>query len=451
MKRLFMATLLAGLTALSCQRADSASYLTYPDNKQVSQVQFDALQETTVLGCADSPTGYIVTFRYKAPGARRVRIYGEWLFSDPADATMVTSTNAMPEQWKDGYILHTDGKWAVSDMKLDGKTGVWSYTIPLPCGTYNYRFYVDGKEGAAVNDYTGATLAWDPNNKPMQAPYNAVSELRDEEYLSSVYVPWDAQKQAKSGNRAEEAPRKGKNGRKFVVRLTDKDKPAADFAVYLPYGFDAKRTEAYPVLVLMHGGGGVESSWINNGAGNIFDNMIAEGRLKPTVVLFPNGSDLRWDRPEILNTVLNRILPYAENNYNVSKEIKDRAFGGLSMGGATTMYAYFHHTDRFQYYLSMSAPLTEDVNPDYGNPLLGTRNLCLTMGQYDFVKRAGDGVGTGALPGDNRKKEKSIYNYIYGLKEANVPFKTATELPYGHTWQLWRANLVYWLDNFLWK
>lgn len=450
MKKVYRALLLTSLLCLSWQGASSENYVTWPGNQSVNQQQFDRLDTTTVLRSEQSPTGYYVTFRFKNPEAKRVRIYGEWLFSDPADATMVTSTNAMPTEWKDGYILYTDGKWPASEMTRDNR-GVWSYTIPLPCGTYNYRFYVDGKDGSAVDDFTDATMAWDPARRPMQAPYNDIAELSKEDYLSSVYVPWDAIKQAHSVNRPEEAPRQGQNGKKFVVHLTNGNKQATDFAVYLPFGFDAKRKTQYPVLVLMHGGGGIESSWINNGAANIFDNMMAEGRMVPTVVLCPNGSDLKWNRPEILNTVLNTILPYAEKNFNITKNPAQRAFAGLSMGGATTMYAYFHHTKDFLYYLSMSAPLTDDVNPDYTNPLLKTRKLSFTMGQYDFVKRAEDLYKGKTEPGYNGKIERSIYCYLYGLKAADIPFKSATELPYGHTWQLWRANLVEWIDRFLWK
>lgn len=432
------------------QRADSANYRTWPGNQEISQQQFDMLDTTTVLRCEESPTGYYVTFRFNSPKAKRVRIYGEWLFSDPSDATMVTSTNAMPTKWKDGYILYTDGKWPTSEMTRNDH-GVWSYTIPLPCGTYNYRFYVDGKEGAAVDDYTGAIMAWDPARRPLQAPYNDISELSEEDYLSSVYVPWDAIKQAHSANRPEEAPRQSQNGKRFVVHLTNGSRQATDFAVYLPFGFDASRKTPYPVLILMHGGGGIESSWINNGAAHIFDNMIAEGRMLPTVVICSNGSDLKWNRPKILNTVLHTILPYAEKNLNITKDPAQRAFAGLSMGGATTMYAYFHHTREFLYYLSMSAPLTEDVNPDYTSPLLKTRKLSFTMGQYDFVKRA-ESLYTGKVePNFRGEIEKSIYCYIYGLKKAGIPFKTETELPYGHTWQLWRKNLVDWIDHFLWK
>lgn len=451
MKKIIWNLFLLGLLIHPCLSIRSAIYYIYPENERISQIQFDALEKTTVLRSQISPTGYVVTFRYKAPTAKRVRIYGEWLFSDISDATMVTSTNALPDQWKDGYVVWPTEEWPIADMKLNHFTGVWSYTIPLPCGTYNYQFYVDGKHYTRVNDLTDAMMVLDPANRPKLSHYNNVLDLSKEECLSSIYVPYDSNKQILSENRKEEAPRKDKNGKVSFVRLFNEDSINIDFGVYLPYNFRINRTEPYPVLILMHGGGGTEASWFNNGLVNILDNMIAEGRLKPTVVITPNGSDAHWNRPEILRRVIKKIIPYAETNYNISHDISKRAFGGLSMGGATTMYAFFHCAEQFLYYLDMSSPLTEDVIPDYTNPLLKERKLCITMGQYDFVKRAQDLIGKGMLPGQNRKKEKSIYNYIYGLKDAGIPFKTSIELPYGHTWSLWRANIVYMLDNILWK
>lgn len=107
--------------------------------------------ETTVVKSEDSPTGYYVTFRYKDPDSGRVRIYGEWAFSDLDHSTVVTSLNATPEEWQDGYTVWQTSGWPTADMVLDEETGIWSYTIPLPNGTYNYRFYVGGAEDAELS------------------------------------------------------------------------------------------------------------------------------------------------------------------------------------------------------------------------------------------------------------------------------------------------------------
>ena len=88
----------------------------------------DALEKTTVVKDPDSPTGYSVTFRYKDPVATRVRLSGQWLFSDKAHASLATSLNATPEEWK--KILRKESKFLTDFMlgriKLDmgSKVGI---------------------------------------------------------------------------------------------------------------------------------------------------------------------------------------------------------------------------------------------------------------------------------------------------------------------------------------
>lgn len=414
-----------------------------------------ASAKVIVTPSADSPTGYFVTFQYTDPNATRVRLYGEWWFSDLAHASVRTSLNATPEQWKDGYTVWKGSKpWPTVDM-TKGADGVWSYTIPLPTGTWNYRFYVGGAPDAALTDYKDAKVTWDPENRPMLYDYEA-KDLTNDEYLSHVYVPWDANKQANTMRRDEEAPRTSEQGKAFFSEVTMPDGFKASFGVYLPYGFDAQRAEPYPVLVIMHGGGGSESGWFNNGLVNILDNMIAAGRLEPTVVVTPNGEDAKWNRPLILDSVVNYILPYMVEKYHVSKDPQRRAFGGLSMGGATTMYAFFHNTNDFQYFLPMSPPMLEDVKPDYAITNLSKRTLWFAYGLYDFVKLRSlyslfpDAEGKMVLLSPARRPEGSAYEYLIKLSEAGVPF-TNLELPFGHDWVLWRKAIVYAFDNVLWK
>ena len=410
----------------------------------------------TIWQSEESPTGYYVTFRYTDPDATRVRIYGEWSFSDLAHASVTTSLNATPEEWQDGYTVWTGSeRWPTADMTKDEETGVWSYTIPLPTGTWNYRFYVGGSPDAELTDYIDAVVTWDPNNVPLLYDYEA-DDLTNDEYLSSIYVPWDAEKQANTVRRDEEAPRQDENGEVLFSEVTNADGFMASFGIYLPYEFDVNRSEPYPVLVIMHGGGGAEGSWFNNGLVNILDNMIAAGRLGPTVVVTPNGTDAEWNRPLILDNVVHYILPYMVGNYNVSEDPNRRAFGGLSMGGATTMYAYFHNTDDFQYYLSLSPPMLEDVQPDYTIENLSEKTLWFSYGLWDFVKLRGlyslfpDENGNLVLLSPARRPEGSVYEYLIKLSEAGVPF-TNLELPYGHAWVLWREAAVYAFDNVLWK
>ena len=293
-------------------------------------------------------------------------------------------------------------------------------------------------------------MAWDPNNVPLLYDYD--DELMNEEYLSNIYVPHDPVKQALTDPRQEEAPRDSENGRIFFAAVENADGFEARFGVYLPYGFDEDRAEPYPVLVIAHGGGGTESSWFGNGAlRHILDNMIAEERLEPTVVVAINATDssrqgtsgFHWDRKLILDNTVDYLLPYMVENYNVATDMKRRAFAGLSMGGATVMYGYFHYTNEFQYYMALSSPMLEEVAPDYSKPELQDVKLFLGYGMYDFVKMR-------AILRPRTNPEGSVYEYIYDLGDAGIPF-TNREFSYGHDWVLWRKLAVHVFDNFLWQ
>ena len=422
-----------------------------------TEEEFEALEETTVLKSEDSPTGYYVTFRYKDPDASRVRIYGEWRFTDIDTASYFTSANLAPEEWQDGYTVWQTDSWPTAEMEKNESTGVWSYTIPLPTGTWAYRFYVDGAEGAELTDYTDAKMVADPANVNYLAPSEDLDDLGKEAALTAVYVPYDEEKQANTIRREEEAPRDGENGTVVYDTVTASDDAEIPYAIYLPYEYDANREEAYPILILYHGGGGYYGSWMTNGLVNILDNMIAEGRMEPTIVVTPtNGGGWSWDRPYILDFVVNGILPNMEENYNASDDPSRRAFAGLSMGGATTAYAMFHETDVFDTYILMSPPMTEDVEPDYDIPELKEKNIFFIIGDYDFVatrslyKQAMDEEGNPVQLYDSHN-EGSCWEYMYGLSEAGVYFGSTTNLPYGHDWVLWRKGIVQVFDEILWK
>src|SRR5213075_2527832 len=121
--------------------------------------------------------------------------------------------------------------------------------------------------------------------------------------------------------------------------------------VYTPAGYDASPGERYPVLYLLHGGGDEDSGWSTIGrAGFILDNLIAEGKARPMIVVMPNGS---LPRPANLqaaagggpgatltpqqraareglqdrftNELMNEIIPTVEKNFRVLAEPKSRA------------------------------------------------------------------------------------------------------------------------------
>lgn len=449
MKKAYGFFLLMLVGILLCSVAGAVTYDGY------TQDEFDALAETTVISSADSPTGYYVTFRYQDAEAGRVRLYGEWAFTDIEHASFFTSMNATPEEWQDGYTVWKTNSWPTVDMVMDEATGIWSYTIPLPTGTWCYRYYVGGAAGAELNDYTDAILTADPAN------VNYLADPDDqggEQMLTAVYVPKDEEKQALTISRYEEAPREGQNGTVAYETVTLENGITTSYAIYLPFEFDAERAEEYPILVLFHGGGGYYGSWFTNGLVNILDNMIADGRVEPTIVVTPNGSDFpndtyRWDRPVVLDYVTNTILPTMAEKYNASEDPARRAFAGLSMGGATAAYGLFHHTDVFDTFILFSAPFLGDIQPDYTKPELKEKTIFLGYGDYDFVVTRSlyhlEPDENGEIAALVNNKEGSTLEYLFGLNAQGVEV-TSLNLPYGHDWVLWRKLIVHVLENVLW-
>jgi enterochelin esterase-like enzyme len=195
----------------------------------------------------------------------------------------------------------------------------------------------------------------------------------------------------------------------------------------------------------MHGAAEVESTWFNQGALiHILDNMIAEGRVEPMIVVTPNGTDADWNLSQLLFNILDGILPYMEANYNVATDPSRRAFGGLSSGGATTMYALFNHTKKFRYYLPMSAFITRNCRPNYQAHGIEDVKICFGYGWYDSV------FSRCPEPQKATVMSSQLHNIFVDLAEAKVPF-TNHAVYGGHTWTTWRQNMVYMLENVLWK
>ena len=137
-----------------------------------------------------------------------------------------------------------------------------------------------------------------------------------------------------------------------------------DYWVYTPANYDPKRKEAYPVLYLLHGLGDEAGSWLGVGAANvILDNLIAQGKAKPMIMVTPlgygnsggpagaMGADML---PGYARTVLEEVMPQVEKDYNVSRDRTQRAIAGLSMGGAEATFVGLNHLDKFAWIGSFS-------------------------------------------------------------------------------------------------
>lgn len=213
---------------------------------------------------------------------------------------------------------------------VDGKTiekgedGVWTITTGtnIKPGVYRYHYMVDGMK---VND---------PRN-PMVADFRPMVEIVPQGeplFWQQQNVPHGALSVIYYYSKATESTR-----RMFVWT------PPAYF----------KENKKLPVLYLIHGGGDNDTNWPGQGkAGWILDNLFAEGKIEPMVVVMPDGSIATDVFAEDLGT---GIIPYIESNFNVYTDTPHRAIAGLSMGGLETMEALLKYPDQFAYVNVMSS------------------------------------------------------------------------------------------------
>jgi hypothetical protein len=126
--------------------------------------------------------------------------------------------------------------------------------------------------------------------------------------------------------------------------------------VYTPPGYNHD-TRAYPVLYLMHGGGGNDTDWtVNMRANYIMDNVLAAHRIKPMIVVTPDGNvtssfNINYSVPqdEFPKELTGSIIPHVEKNYRVAPGARNGALAGLSLGGLWTLDTLLFHSGTFAY------------------------------------------------------------------------------------------------------
>jgi enterochelin esterase-like enzyme len=148
--------------------------------------------------------------------------------------------------------------------------------------------------------------------------------------------------------------------------------------VYTPPDYDKDMSIRYPVLYLQHGWGEDETAWSNQGHANlIMDNMIAEGQIKPFIIVMTYGmtndtkiGGLRDFKIGPFQTVLiDELIPYVDDNFRTISDRTHRAMAGLSMGGMETKTITMANLDKFAYIGLFSGGTfsMDDVNntPDF--------------------------------------------------------------------------------------
>ncbi len=221
----------------------------------------------------------------------------------------------------------------------------------------------------------------------------------------------------------------------------------SDFFVYTPPDYNPKKK--YPVLYLLHGYSDDASGWTAVGRANtILDNLIAQNKIKPMIVVMPLGYGTMdmithtwtaWsdkalvDRNFTLYTqiLLTEVKPQAEKMYSISKDRKDHAIAGLSMGGGESLRTGLNHLDDFAYIGAFSSAVPDKEDFDRVFPNLASE----VQKNKDRLKLLWVACGTDDhLITSNRA-------FTAWLKQQQIPV-TVIETPGRHTWMVWRNNLI---------
>ena len=290
--------------------------------------------------------------------------------------------------------------------------GVWKVQLDsLKPDLYTYDLTVDGVK------------TFDPKNTMYKEGENGLSNLfelpgKDEDYCAIKDVPhghvetvWFA------------SPVLGNTGRMHV---------------YTPPGYDKIKTKL-PVLYLQHGGGDNDASWTTAGRANfIMDNLLAEGKIKPMIVVMPMGhpSNGFYMEPGITadpyyKQLLNDIIPYVESHYNVSARREDRAFAGLSMGGIQALNIGLFSPEKFSYVL----PLSTGYFPDQLKTLEAKYSNALKNPEINKLKLFWIAMG-----GEKDIAYANGKNVLALFDKYGIHYTTNT-YPAGHTFITWRHNL----------
>jgi enterochelin esterase family protein len=238
-----------------------------------------------------------------------------------------------------------------------------------------------------------------------------------------------------------------------------------DFYVYTPPNYDASGKTTYPVLYLLHGLSDDASGWTTAGRANIIlDNLIAQGKAKPMIMVNPLGygvpnaheslgpvlSEPEKQFANFSAAVLNEVMPMVEKTYKVAKNRNSRAIAGLSMGGAETFYVGLNHIDQFAYVAGMSSAFVMYPGAGGGRGPGGGRG-----GPAPHMDPAVFGKAFPALDAKGASRLKLLYvacgtddgligsnrDFKNFLKSKDIQFKDV-ETPGAHTWMVWRRNLT---------
>lgn len=327
-----------------------------------------------------------VTFRLRAPNAQKVELRRE-------GATPV-------------------------EMQKDER-GIWSVTVgPLEPDLYGYTLTADG------------VALIDPSNHVMKP--NLLNTQSMVHVPGPATLPWEL----------NDVPHGALHRHFYRSAVVGDDR---DLFVYTPPGYDPKAKKTYPVLYLLHGYSDDSSGWTAVGRAHvIMDNLMAQGKAKPMLVVMPlgygapeiarrGGPGLRdqalWRRnvERFRDALLKEVIPLVEKTYRVSRDRTQRAIAGLSMGGTQSLVTGLNALETFAYVGAFSSG---GLLPDHDATFPG---LDAKANQKLRLLWIGCGTEDRLIEG-NRK-------LLEWLKSKGVRY-TWVETPGAHTWMVWRRYLA---------
>ncbi|MBA4058767.1 MAG: esterase, partial [Marivirga sp.] len=267
--------------------------------------------------------------------------------------------------------------------------------------------------------------------------------------LISIITSASAQSSEKSAPEGFDNIRKGiVNGKLDTISYPSKTVGVARRAlIYTPPGFT--KSKRYPVLYLLHGIGGDEKEWLKGGSPQvILDNLYADKKLEPMIVVMPNGRAMKDDRAignmfdslkikafsDFERDLITDLIPFIERKYPVIKDREHRAIAGLSMGGGQSLNFGLGNLDKFSWVGGFSsAPNTkrpEVLVPDPEEAKAKLKLLWISCGDAD------------GLIGFSRR----THDYLFSKHVPHVFYVEAG----GHDFKVWKNDL-YMFSQLLFK
>ena len=282
-----------------------------------------------------------ITFNHEAPNAKKVELSGQFM-----DKNMPMVRNSR---------------------------GIWSATVkPAKADIYPYNFVVDGVSVQAQNN-----MAIFPNENFKAS----ILEIPDEDALYTV----------------NDVPH-GKV--QYMMYKSDVMGEYRPVLVYTPAEYE-KGNKKYPVFYLVSGTTDTEETWFKVGKVNvILDNLIAQGKAVPMIVVMPYGNVFgSTPSPTTLaaakmyqkfeQELTECVMPFVEKNFRTKNNRESRAIGGFSRGGGQSLYSVYSNFDKFAYLASYSAYLTPEVMdtyfPDLQSKMPQLKLMWFGVGTSDFL------------------------------------------------------------------